>query len=360
MTPASAPARRVEAIWAESPTTPVQVVLRIVAGVLLMVLAWRVLGWAVLHAASPFAEPSACQRNSGACWPFLAAKFRLILFGRYPFEQQWRPALVLLIAIALIGWSMRETLRRGASGIRGRALLIGWSFGLVICALVLSGGVLGLQRVPSELWDGLPLTILLATLSSFGAFWLSIGLALARRSKMVVISALSTAYIEFIRGIPLVGLLFMTFVLLPIALPPGWSVNSPVRALVVLTLFLAAYMAEVVRGALQVVPRSQYEAAGAVGLDYWKTMAIVVLPQALTQALPALANLFISAIKETTVVFTVGMFDLLGGAESAIADPAWGGRFLEIYAFVLFIYLVLCGGVSFYSRALERASSSKT
>jgi general L-amino acid transport system permease protein len=340
--------------------TPLQLALRIVAGAMLIVLAWKVLGWAALNAASPFAQPSACKESSGACWPFLTAKFRLILFGRYPFDEQWRPALVLLIVVALIVWSMRETLRRRASGIRGRALLIGWSLGLAMSGLTLSGGALGLRRVPSELWDGLPLTILLATLSSFGAFWLSIGLALARRSKMVVISALSTAYIEFVRGVPLVGLLFMTFVLLPMALPPGWSVNSPVRALAVLTLFLAAYMAEVVRGALQMVPRGQYEAAGAVGLGYWKTMAIVVLPQALTQALPALANLFISAIKETTVVFTVGMFDLLGGAESAIADPAWGGRFLEIYAFVLFIYFVLCEGVSFYSRALERAASAKT
>jgi general L-amino acid transport system permease protein len=360
MTSTSTSERRVETVWGDSRTTPMQVAVRIVAGVLLIVLAWRALSWAVLNAASPVAEPSACQKSSGACWPFLAAKLRLVLFGRYPFQEQWRPTLVLLIAAALIVWSMRETLRRRTSGIRGRALLAGWLFGLAICALTLSGGALGLKRVPSELWDGLPLTILLATLSSFGAFWLSIGLALARRSKMVVISALSTAYIEFVRGVPLVGLLFMTFVLLPLALPPGWSVNSPVRALAVLTLFLAAYMAEVVRGALQMVPRGQYEAASAVGLGYWRTMAIIVLPQALTQALPALANLFISAIKETTVVFTVGMFDLLGGAESAIADPAWGGRFLEIYAFVLFIYFVLCGSVSFYSRALERAASTKT
>lgn len=331
---------------------------RAVAGGVLAFLAWVAFDWAVLHAASPFAGPAACQKVAGACWPFLEAKLRLILFGRYPFDEQWRPAIVVVIATGLIVWSMRETLRLRTSGIRARALLLGWLIGLGVCGFLMSGGVFGVRFVSSETWDGLPLTIMLATMSSFGAFWLAIVLALARRAEMIVVSALSSAYIEFVRGIPLVGLLFMVFVLLPLILPPGWSVNSPIRALAVLTLFLAAYMAEAIRGALQLVPRGQYEAASVVGLGYRKTMTIIVLPQALTKALPSLANIFIAAIKDTTVVFTVGMFDLLGAAESAVGDPAWGGRFLEIYALVLILYLIMCAGVSLYSRMLERAVST--
>jgi general L-amino acid transport system permease protein len=341
-----------------APATAGQAIRRAVVAAALVYLAWLVLDWAVLNATSPLAEPSACQKGTGACWPFLAAKTRLILFGRYPFAEQWRPAIVVVIAGGLIVWSMKGVLRIRTSGIRGRALLFAWAVGLAICGLLMAGGVFGLRPVPSETWDGLPLTIMLATLSSFGAFWLALVLALARRSKMPVVSALASAYIEFIRGVPLVGFLFMVFVLLPLLLPAGWSVNSPLRALAVLTLFLAAYMAEAIRGALQLVPRGQYEAAGVVGLSYRKTMTVIVLPQALTKALPSLANIFIAAIKDTTVIFTVGMFDLLGAAESAIGDPAWGGRFLEIYAFVLVIYLIMCAGVSFYSRVLERAVST--
>lgn len=329
----------------------------ILVGSAVVWMAVRVIRWGVLEAASPAADAAACKSAAGACWPFLASKVRLILFGRYPYEEQWRPALFLVVVIVMIAWTLWYTLKGGNSPRAGRTVLIAWTGLIVVGFLLMQGGVSGLARVTAESWDGLPLTLMLACFASFGAFWLAIPLALARRSEMPVLRLLATGYIEFVRGIPLVGFLFMAFVLTPMFLPPGWALNSPLKAGITLTLFLSAYTAEVVRGALQNVPQGQYDAAASIGLGYWKTLRSVVLPQALRQALPSLANIFIAAIKDTSVVFTVGMFDLMGAAENAVNDASWGGRFLEIYVFVGVIYVAMCGVVSLYSRALERRAA---
>lgn len=333
------------------------------AVVLLAWLAWKTLDWAIMSAAPPWATADACrniQKSQGACWPFLAAKFRLVLFGRYPYEEQWRAALFVALAGAMIVWTLWQALRVRRTGRGARSIAMAWIVGLPCWALLLVGGVAGIPAVSLDNVDGLPLTLLLASMAAFGAFWLSLPLALARRSELPGIAGLATLYIEFVRGVPLVAFLFMAFALTPILLPSGWVPPAPVRALCVLVFFLAAYMAEIVRGAMQNISTGQYEAASTIGLGYWKTMRLVVLPQALRQALPSLANSFISAIKDTAVVFTVGMFDMLGAAESAISDPSWGGRFLEIYVFVGSFYVLMCGGVSLYSRHLERVGNKQS
>lgn len=334
----------------------------LLAAALLTWIAWIAVRWAFVAAVSPWAPAEACQNlahTQGACWPFLTAKFRLVLFGRYPYEQQWRAGLFVMLSGAMIVWTLWQAVRVRRTGRGAKAIAWVWVVGLPCWALLLTGGVPGLPAVPLDNVDGLPLTLLLAAISSFGAFWVALPLALARRSSLPVISGLATLYIEFVRGIPLVAFLFMAFVLSPVLLPPGWVPSTPLRALFVLIFFLAAYMAETVRGAMQNVPEGQYEAASTIGLGYWKTMRLIVLPQALRQALPSLANSFIGAIKDTAVVFTVGMFDMLGAAESAVSDPTWGGRFLEIYVFVAAFYMLLCGGVSHYSRYLERVGNQK-
>jgi general L-amino acid transport system permease protein len=304
-----------------------------------------VIDWAFLDAVwRP--DPKACREAGGACWGFIAEKHRLILFGTYPFEQHWRPAAATVLLVLLWGLSLVRFFWKAS-------LALVWLAGLTTIGILMWGGVLGMPYVENERWGGLILTLLLSTFGIALAFPLSILLALGRRSEMPVIRALCVGYIELIRGVPLISLLFMASVMLPLFLPPGLTMDKLLRAQIALILFAAAYLAEVVRGGLQAIPRTQYEMADALGLTYWQKTLHVVLPQALRIAVPPLMNTFIGFFKDTSLVLIIGLFDLLSTIKVSLTDPAWSGFGLEAYLFAALVYFVFCYAMSLYSRRLE-------
>jgi general L-amino acid transport system permease protein len=292
-------------------------------------------------------DAAACRAAHGACWGFIVEKHRFILFGTYPYEQQWRPALATVLLLALWGLSAMRMFWRPA-------LALAWVVGLALIGVLMWGGVVGLPYVENERWGGLILTLLLSTIGLAAAFPLSILLALGRRSTLPVIRALCIGYIELIRGVPLISLLFMASVMLPLFLPAGVTIDKLARAQIALILFAAAYLAEVVRGGLQAIPRGQYDAAAAIGLGYWGAMRSVILPQALRIAVPPLVNTFVGFFKDTSLVLIIGLFDLLSTIKVALTEPAWSGFGVEAYLFAALVYFVFCYGMSRYSRRFER------
>ena len=295
--------------------------------------------------------PEACRQTAGACWSFVQAKFRLIVFGTYPSAEQWRPLLAMVLVTVALTASAHPRLWSAK-------LLFIWVPVVGAAAVLMWGGIWGLSYVSHERWGGLPLTVFLATVSLAIAFPLAILLALGRRSDLPIFSAVCTVLIEVVRGVPLVSLLFMALVIVPIVFPDGFAIDKLFRALIALTVFAAAYLAEVVRGGLQGIPKGQYEAAAALGLGYWRTVRFVILPQALRIAIPPLTNTLIVMVKNTSLVLVIGLFDLFNAAKAALADPAWDGFFAEAYFFVALIYFVICFMISRYSRFLEAYFSS--
>jgi general L-amino acid transport system permease protein len=294
-------------------------------------------------------DAAACRAAHGACWGFIVEKHRFILFGTYAYDEQWRPAMATALLLVLWGVSApRRFWRPALAGV--------WLAGLVAIGVLMWGGVLGLPYVENERWGGLILTLLLTTFGLAAAFPLSILLALGRRSELPAIRAISVAYIELIRGVPLISLLFMASVMLPLFLPGGVSIDKLLRAQIALILFAAAYLAEVVRGGLQAIPRGQYEASSAIGLGYWPQMRFIVLPQALGIAVPALVNTFIGFFKDTSLVLVIGLFDLLSTIKLGLTEPAWSGFGVEAYLFAALVYFVFCYTFSRYSRRFEQAN----
>lgn len=321
--------------------------LSVVLGLLLLRILLPFVEWAFVDAVW-LPDSAACRASEGACWGFIAEKHRFILFGTYPYEQHWRPALatVLLLFLWLIS-SLRRFWNPGLAAI--------WAAGLFFIGILMWGGVPGLPPVENERWGGLILTLLLTTFGLVIAFPLSILVALGRRSEMPVIRALCVGYIELVRGVPLISLLFMASVMLPLFLPAGVSVDKLLRAQIAMILFATAYLAEVVRGGLQAIPAAQYEAAAAVGLGYWGRMGYVILPQALRIAVPPLVNTFIGFFKDTSLVLIIGLFDLLSTIKVSLNDPAWAGSGVEAYVFAALVYFLFCYTMSLYSRRFEKA-----
>ncbi len=325
--------------------------LTVVLAVVLVAVLRALVDWALVESVWSAPNGRACQAaGSGACWAFLGVWSRFILFGRYPFDAQWRPAVVLVLFIALL---LASTTPR----LTARPLLALWVAWVVAALVLMLGGVFGLELVTTDLWNGLPLTMILAVVGLAVAFPLAVVLALGRRSTLPAVRALCVAYIELIRGVPLVTVLFMASVMLPLFLPQGVTIDKLMRAQAGFILFYAAYLAEVVRGGLNAVPRGQDEAADALGLTYAKKLRFVILPQALTISIPALVNIFIAGFKDTTLVAIIGLFDLLATAGTAITDPNWRGFYVEAYAFVAVIYFAFCNFMSRYSTRLERRLS---
>jgi general L-amino acid transport system permease protein len=305
--------------------------------------------WAVLKAVFA-ADAQTCQsaRGVGACWGVVTEKYRLILFGRYPFEQQWRPELATALMVGAVGVScIRRFWRPWLAAM--------WALVLVAFFALMGGGMFGLAPVRSDLWGGLPLTVMLATLSILLAFPIAILVALGRRSSLPVVSAASVVYIELVRGVPLISVLFMASFMLPLLLPQGMSIDVLARVLIGITLFAAAYMAEIIRGGLQAIPRSQLEAAAALGLGYWQTQVKIVLPQALAMVVPSLINNFIGVFKDTSLVTIVSLYELTGALGLALnSDVDWRPFKIEAYLFITVIYFVFCFAMSRYSLWVEK------
>jgi len=299
----------------------------------------------------PGDQTGACRsiRGLGACWAVIPEKYRFILFGTYPFSEQWRPALVCLTFIALFYVSSRRSWWR-------TELMAVWAAALVLIGLLMWGGIFGLTYVSQDRWGGLPVTLILATFGLAFGFPLGIVVALGRRSKLPAIRSLCVLYVELIRGVPLISLLFMASVMFPLFMPDGVNIDKLLRAQIAFVLYAGAYLAEVVRGGLQAVPRGQHDAADALGLSYWKKNGLIILPQAIRHVIPPLVNTFIAFFKDTSLVLIIGIFDLLTTAKTSIIDPAWQPFSVEVYVFVGLIYFVFCFAMSRYSRGLEAQS----
>src|SRR4030081_3414172 len=296
----------------------------------------------------------ACRaiRGLGACWAVIPEKYRFILFGTYPFDQQWRPGLATLSFVALFFLSSRRSWWR-------KELVLVWLAALVAIGLLMWGGIFGLPYVSQDRWGGLPVTLILATFGLAFGFPLGIVVALGRRSKLPAIQSLSVLYVELIRGVPLISLLFMASVMFPLFMPDGFNIVKLLLAQIAFILFAGAYLAEVVRGGLQAVPIGQHEAANALGLSYWRKNGLIILPQAIRHVIPPLVNTFIAFFKDTSLVLIIGIFDLLTTAKTAIIDPAWQSFSVEVYLFVGLIYFAFCFAMSRYSRGLEAQDSHK-
>jgi len=314
-------------------------------------LAWAaavVLGWAVVHAVW-VADADECQaaRGIGACWGVIAEKGRLILLGRYPAGESWRPVTATVLLLGLVVASCNRRLWNS-----WLALL--WP-AVSALYLWLMGGGAGLSRVATDLWGGLPLTVMLTVASLALAFPLAIVIALGRRSTMPAVRTLCIAYVELVRGVPLISVLFMASFMFPLFVPPGHSPDVLVRVVIGITLFAAAYMAEIVRGGLQSVPRGQVEAAASIGLTWWQAQRKIVLPQALAAVVPPIVNNFISLFKDTSLVTIVSLYELTGALSLALdSDPNWRPFKAEGYLFIAAIYFVFCFAMSRYSLRLEQ------
>ena len=303
----------------------------------------------------PDGQTQACRaiRGVGACWAVVTEKHRFILFGTYPFEEQWRPALSVLIFIALyVVSAMRRFWRK--------ELFLIWLAALAVIGMLMWGGVFGLTFVPQERWGGLAVTLILATFGLAFGFPLGILVALGRRSHLPAIKTICVTYVELIRGVPLVSLLFMASVMFPLFLPDGINIDKLLRAQIAIILFAGAYLAEVVRGGLQALPKGQSEGADALGLSYWQKTGLIVLPQALRLVIPPLVNTFIGFFKDTSLVLIIGIFDLLTAAKTAIVEPAWQGFSLEVYVTAGVIYFAFCFAMSRYSQRLEAELNRST
>jgi general L-amino acid transport system permease protein len=296
----------------------------------------------------PGDQTGACRsiRGLGACWAVIPEKYRFILFGTYPFSEQWRPALVCLTFIALFYVSSRRNWWR-------KELVAVWAAALILIGVLMWGGIAGLSYVSQDRWGGLPVTLILATFGLAFGFPLGIVVALGRRSKLPAIRSLCVLYVELIRGVPLISLLFMASVMFPLFMPEGVNIDKLLRAQIAFVLYAGAYLAEVVRGGLQAIPRGQHDAADALGLSYWKKNGLIILPQAIRHVIPPLVNTFIAFFKDTSLVLIIGIFDLLTTAKTSIIDPAWQPFSIEVYVFVGLIYFAFCFAMSRYSRSLE-------
>lgn len=293
-------------------------------------------------------DVAACReaRGEGACWGFIAEKWQLILLGRYPFEESWRAFLASILMVA----SVVLAARRDAWGLK---LFLG-VIGLLAASMVLLlGGVFGLTAVPTERLGGLSLTLLLAIIGNFLSLPLAVVLALGRVSSLPLVRVVCTSFVELVRGVPLVTVLFMASFMFPLFLPNGMNPDVLLRVAVGLIFFSAAYQAEVIRGGLLSVSRGQIEAAKALGMGYWLTQRKIVLPQAFRVVVPPLVNSFIALFKDTSLVTVVSLFELFGALRLALADPEWRPYFVEGFIFVALVYWVFCSAMSRYARCLE-------
>ena len=294
-----------------------------------------------------------CRANQGgACWPFIWAKASFFWYGPYPEAEHWRVNVVEIVGAGLIVWLLWQ----GAPKRNVAALLFFVAFPILSFVLLHGFAWLDLPVVTTDLWGGVLVTLLVSLVGIVFSLPLGVLLALGRRSSLPIVNAICTGFIEIVRGVPFIIVLFMANFMLPLFLPEGWTPDRLLRPLVGTALFAAAYMAEVVRGGMQAMPKGQYEGASSVGLGYWQTMRLIILPQALALVIPGIVSNFISLFKDTSLVAIVGIFDFLRTVESAYNDPNWTSPTTSATGLITAaaFYWVFCFGMSRYSQGVER------
>ena len=302
-------------------------------------------------------DGAACRApGAGACWSFIARKLDYFLYASYPREMVWRVNLCMAMGAVLAVWLLWPGAARKGLG----ALLFFLAFPVVSLLLLHGSNALGLPKAPTDLWGGIFLSMIVATVGIVFSLPGGVLLALGRRSRLPVVRFFATLFIEFVRGVPFITVLFMANTMLPLFVPASWSPDRLVRPLVGVTLFASAYMAEIVRGGLQAIPKGQSEGAMALGLSHWGMTRLIILPQALTVVIPGIVGIFIGLFKDTTLVAVVGIPDFLRTVETARLDPTWAGPTLSTtgYIFAGIFYWVFCFGMSRYSLMMERRLSA--
>jgi general L-amino acid transport system permease protein len=342
-------------------STPADIVLTLIGLVIVALIVPPFLNWAFFSAVWTGPDRSVCatiaqggiqpEGWSGACWAFVGAKFEQFMFGRYPIDERWRVLVVGALFVALLVPLLIPKVPH--KGINAIVFFVVFP---IVSFFLLVGGSFGLEYVETSLWGGLLVTLVLSFVGISVSLPLGILLALGRRSRMPVVKMLCVIFIEAVRGVPLVTVLFMASVMFPLFLPAGVNFDKFLRALVGVSLFASAYMAEVIRGGLQAIPKGQYEGADSLGLSYWQKMGLIVLPQALKLVIPGIVNTFIGLFKDTSLVSIIGMFDLLGIVRQNFSDAAWASPQTPMTGLVFagFVFWIFCFGMSRYSIFMER------
>ncbi len=303
--------------------------------------------WGIMDAVWYTPDHNVCREADGACWAVVAEKHRPMLFGVYPYEEHWR------LVIALIAYMITVIMTLTPRFWNMKFLVPLWIVGGGIVGLMLWGGLFGLTYVDSSQWGGLPLTMVLFTGTVVLGFPIAILFALGRRSHLPAVKAICVTLIESMRGVPLITILFVAVNVFPLFLPEGMEIDQLFRVIVGMAIFFACYQAEVIRGGLQAIPRGQYEAAEALGLGYWQHTVKIILPQALRICLPGIVNHIIAALKNTSFVLIIGLFDILTATTAVMQDPLWRRFFVEAYLFVAVVYFIFCYALSKYSQKVE-------
>ena len=311
------------------------------------------LDWFILEANFVGNSKDDCT-GDGACWVFIKVWFNRFMYGLYPDAEQWRINTAFLILFAVVGVSffVSEKLKKYF------ILFLVFVFPFLGIKLI-SGGSFGLEYVESAAWGGLSLTFIISAFAILFCFPIGVILALGRRSSLPAIKYISIGFIELWRGVPLITVLFMSAVMFPMFLPDGTFIDKLIRVLIAITLFEAAYMAEVVRGGLQALPKGQYEAAKSLGMGYWRMNALIILPQALKLVIPGIANTLLALVKDTPLIFVVGLMELAGMIGLAKTNPKWLGMAMEGYVFAGLVFWVICYAMSRYSQNLEKKLSTE-
>ncbi|WP_321529033.1 amino acid ABC transporter permease [Sedimenticola selenatireducens] len=330
-------------------SSPLHSVLSLFAIYLVYLTVPPIISWVFLDSTWVGDTREACSGTTGACWVFVKVRMNQFMYGFFPESEYWRInlafGLLIVLAIPLFIKKFQH---------KGKLAIFILVFYPIITFQLFSGGNFGLTPVETSKWGGLSLTLILAGVGIVASLPIGIVLALGRRSEMPIVRSVCVVFIEFWRGVPLITVLFMSSVMLPLFLPEGTNFDKLLRAMIGIALFQSAYMAEVVRGGLAAIPKGQYEAAEALGLSYWKSMGLIILPQALKLVIPGIVNTFIALFKDTTLVLIIGLFDLLAIIQQAFADPDWLGFSIEGYVFAASIFWIFCFSMSRYSMALEK------
>ena len=310
------------------------------------------LNWMIFEATISGNTKEACVATEGACWTYIKVWFRRFMYGMYPNDFHWRIniAFITLISFAFVGYFMRGKLKNYITFYYAILYPI---IAFIIINFLISGGSFGLEWVETNAWGGLSLTFIVSFFGLIFCFPLGMILALGRRSELPVIRYISIGYIEFWRGVPLITVLFMSSVMFPMFLPSDAFVDKLIRVIAAIILFEAAYVAEVIRGGLQALPRGQYDAAKSLGMGYWKMQIFVILPQALKLVIPGIANTFLALVKDTPLIFVVGLSEVVGMLQMAKTNPKWLGYAMEGYIFASILFWAICYAMSRYSQYLE-------